>query len=819
MLPMSLVLDKKTLVKMVVLVGATFSLLFATPADSLNLPVAQETPAHVAPMDTSEIALDSVSSSPAQNIASVESSPDSLLSALSADSSSVKNPDTLTQKVEAVSSGTLDSADKMLSMMDNGGKRPKKSVLYLSGGDNSVWFHLGVLYAIESYSIPVDSVVASSWGAYVGFLWSKGLSLDDIQRLLLDPYMADYVGCNEFDDLYKEQRRNVIFPLSSNGISSLRYRFALSADSSGKIQYDAKNLEPDSIRVKRTLFELRLRESMYRQPVEFVIPFAVAGTAGENENVVEGVFESLPLIENTESGELDSYLALPREDSMDEVALIAVATPTAAQPSSWMSPWGKVLARRDLENLNSQPGIIIRAHTVLDSSHKAWIQAGFSAVERRLGELMELRTRKVDYAGLKRKSVPWFKFNPVFDSLSAELHSVVKSYWAAEDTNMAAPENFAYKLIQNPVYDSLDLQMLPNGELLVDASVKPTFDVYAGGFGSNALGPNAYAGVSLSYVNQMEFALSLSGFWGNRSYGFEPNLRISRLWNKNWSVFLGYEWTKLKPLESYGNDVSSNLRIYSELRNDIRMSIDYQIDDLQKVSANFLLGKRSFALNPIYYADEFETRPISPSLRYELVSGDGTPWFSLSGFFVKAEAGMQSISFDFGRNDVIPIYYKANVEAQYSASPKPYLTFAAAVAGGIDGYHDEGHGYVYPKSFEYEALNNCFRQRVLATPWSTEWYNVDLSSHHYGMIRLNAALHREGNGFWIFGAYVRDYEDNSMTLLDKNKFVLEPAIRLAYKSLSAYFGISQMVDSDSFGDLKELKEYNYFVRIGNYDLF
>ena len=34
---------------------------------------------------------------------------------------------------------------------------PLKSVLYLGGGEHSAWYHLGVLYALESYSIPVDS--------------------------------------------------------------------------------------------------------------------------------------------------------------------------------------------------------------------------------------------------------------------------------------------------------------------------------------------------------------------------------------------------------------------------------------------------------------------------------------------------------------------------------------------------------------------------------------------------------------------------------------------------------------------------------------
>ena len=49
--------------------------------------------------------------------------------------------------------------------------------------------------------------------------------------------------------------------------------------------------------------------------------------------------------------------------------------------------------------------------------------------------------------------------------------------------------------------------MQPSGDVLIGAVVRPTFDVYAGGFGSNAIGPNVYAGVAVSYVDQMEFLL------------------------------------------------------------------------------------------------------------------------------------------------------------------------------------------------------------------------------------------------------------------------------------------------------------------------
>jgi len=44
-------------------------------------------------------------------------------------------------------------------------------------------------------------------------------------------------------------------------------------------------------------------------------------------------------------------------------------------------------------------------------------------------------------------------------------------------------------------------------------------------------------------------------------------------------------------------------------------------------------------------------------------------------------------------------------------------------------------------------------------------------------------------------------------------------LRFVYKSITAYAGMSRIVDDHSLDELKKLKSYNYFVRIGNYDLF
>ena len=188
---------------------------------------------------------------------------------------------------------------------------PKKSVLYLSGGERSPWFHLGVLYAIETYKVRIDSVVGTSWGAFVGYLWTHGMTLDDIQRILLDPYLQGYVGHNMFDDLYNKKSEQAKWPISPDGLPGLRYRYALEPDLSGNLQKKSKPIEPDTSAQRYALAKLRLQEAMNRVPHGAVIPFTVLGCNGMEWKTAEYVFKSLPLVEN--------YNALP--DSVESIGI------------------------------------------------------------------------------------------------------------------------------------------------------------------------------------------------------------------------------------------------------------------------------------------------------------------------------------------------------------------------------------------------------------------------------------------------------------------------------------------------------------------
>ncbi|MCF0214959.1 MAG: hypothetical protein HUK21_00615 [Fibrobacteraceae bacterium] len=724
--------------------------------------------------------------------------------------------DTMAEDAAAVDSAGVNDAVASPAVVDSFAEvpnfsKPLKAVLYLGGGDYSPWYHLGVLYAIEEYKIPIDSVVGTSWGAWIGYLWAKGMPLDDIQVLLRMPELKKYFG-----EAVEPEPQKFSLPISYTGVPSLRYRFNVKVDSSGWVHTVPRPLEADSVQIAHVLSTLHFQETVYRQSGGFRIPFAVLDCDGSLSKSPQSVLLSLPLNNAEKSGEVCPYLSLPAEDRPLEKSIISVADPIRQKEGK--NPWKNQVKKSAFLSLQNQPGVVVRPHTVNENSENLWIQAGFSALESHLGELAEVRAHSLDYSLGKRKALSWFRFEPVYDSIPAEALSSLRTYWSTDDTGFVAPQKFMDEVSGYPAYDSAFVKMLPSGDLSVGAVVKPTFDVAVGGFGSNAFGPLAYAEASLYYVAQMEFDLSLGGFWGGNSYGVSPALKISRIWNKNWNVSLGYNWIKMTPLKSFIKDIDVDNRIYSEERSDVQASVSYQLDSLQNISLNFLFGNRVMELDKSLYKKKyFETYPVSPWLRYEFGKGDKSRFFAQSGFRTALDIGLQSIGLDLGMGEIIPIYWKGRLDAQYSFSPTPNVALTVGATGAVDLFHDEGYGYTYPTKFDYPVLDNCYRQRVEATPWGSEWYNPDLSSHHYLLARASGGFHRNGSGFWIFGAYVRDFEENETALLDQNKFVVEPALRFAYRSLVGYVGISKMVDNSTRDELTKLSQYSYFIRIGNFE--
>lgn len=777
--------------------------------------------------------------------------PDSLVN-----SSLAANPDSLVALLDSLPNGSgndsLANAIDSIKGVDSIGSVPKndpvvpvpekeknlKVVLYLGGGNHSPWFYLGVLYAIEEYKVPVDSIVATSWGAWISAMWSKGMPLDDIQRLFLESDMLPNIGKNFINA--KSQLNPFELPISLDGVSSLRYRFSLVADSSGTPKRVSRPLLPDTAGLNRVYWKFRIQESLNRQAPYYKIPFSVLRCDGSVGNSTDDILSSLPLPGNEKSGEICPYLALPAEDRVDEFPIIVVADPVRASAEG--NPWERVLKQNAIAGLNNQPGVIVRSHSILDTANNKRIQAGFTALETRLADLSVVGNRKVDYSLKKMEVLPWYNYNPAFDSLSAEVHASAKSYWNKEDTGLVAVKNFINEISKNVVYDSLNLDMMSNGDVVVGARSSPVFDIAAGGFGSNAIGANAYAELGFHYINQMEYSFSLAGFYGSSSYGVLPVFRLGNLWSKSLGLNFAYEWVKLRPLDKFNNDLPPSERIYSEKRSDIRAAIEYKLDSLQTVSLNVFFGSRKFDIvNEGHFREEVSTYPVSPFLKYEYLSGMKDEWFSEGCFSVTGNLGLQNIGLEFGRADFIPIYMKAALDLQYSNSPTKHTSFTVGASGGLDyslsknvndtdedeyvsnahprDYDDDDGLFEYPRDFEYSSIGNYYRLHPRATPWVTEWNSYNLASHNYGMFRLGGGLHYNGTGLWLFGAYVHDFENNPHVEMGINKIVLEPAFRISYRSINAYVGLNRIVDFGTVNDLKKFEDYTFFIRIGNYNLF
>ncbi len=85
-------------------------------------------------------------------------------------------------RAASIFSGLSTKADKPV-VHKEGYKRPRIG-LVLSGGGARGGAHLGVIKAFERHNIPIDAIVGTSMGAFVGGLYASGMSSLEIDRLL-----------------------------------------------------------------------------------------------------------------------------------------------------------------------------------------------------------------------------------------------------------------------------------------------------------------------------------------------------------------------------------------------------------------------------------------------------------------------------------------------------------------------------------------------------------------------------------------------------------------------------------------------------------
>ncbi len=720
------------------------------------------------------------------------------------------------------SSNTADSMQVRLSH-DTISVPLVRSVLYLGGGEASPWFFLGVLYALRDYRVPIDSVVGASWGAWVGALWTAGWSLDAMQRLMTDPAIAPYL--NE-DRLFPQTNSHSDFylPIAKTGLPAMQARFSLESDTAGYVNLISRSLDPDTAAMRYTFFKLRIQESLQRGTAGKKTPFSVIACDKFISNAPNDILQTLPIEGNVHSGDYCAMVPVP-EITSPMLAIVPTPFPIRSGPpsaNSWREAALSTSLKR-LQALSDNSVVIIRPHSLSGlNSPESWMQAGYKAVEARLGDFTPLASRLRDYPSADDSIVSRFRYFPSFDSISAEFFSHISNYWPAKDTGIVAPRKFLENILQSPLYDSVAMSLEYNGDLMISASVAPVLDFRVGGFGSNIFGPNAFGAASFRYVNQFEYLFGAEAFVGANSYGVRPEMKLSGVWQGNWDFFFAGDFCKWEPLRGYFHNQDPTLRIYSETRSDFSAGLHYALDSLGVISFNVTLGESVFeTMNTNEYGD-LKTRSLFPRLDFIQQSDAFLPWFGSSGHSIDMQAGFRSVNLAVNGTYAAPLYLTSTVEAQQFFSPWESLSLGVGVAGGVNIRREEGQGYEYPSPFlittesEEVAITNWYRLHMNPTPWSTEWPFTELSSHHYGLMRASLGLHHGPLGAWLFAAYMRDFEENPSVNLGANRLILEPTLRFAYKSIEVRCGMNRLVDFDSLDKFKDIKDYQYFFKVGNY---
>lgn len=704
-----------------------------------------------------------------------------------------------------------------LSAAEPAENESKKTVLFLGGGDHSPWYFLGVFYAIDAYKIPIDSIVASSWGAWVSALWVEGWSPDAIQKLFLDPQIKPFVGLEQLSKTAL-QKKTPLFPIANATIPSLQARFFLLSDTAGFLKMQSRPLDNDSISTQNALFKFRIQESLYQKIIPPSKAFLAVSCDGTSGNSVNDIIKTLPLEGHFASGEFCEQIPRPTQKDTSVISIVAVPVPLRNKDTISDS-WKRTIWNNTLKDLkaNPPPAVIIRAHQVSSDSPEAWIQAGFSAVEARLGDLAKVRGRAPSSLRSLDSLIPWFKYNPSFESVPAEIYTHIKSYWNTADTGILAPSRFVSKIMSNPLYDDISFDLEEDADLVIGAKAPPLLDFQLGAFGSNIWGPNAYGKVAFRLINQFEYIFSTEAFYGLNSYAVRPELRLSRLWEGRGDFFIKGDFSRREPLKSYFPEEALWTRVFRETRTDFSLGFAYEASAEQQLDFSVLFGSRVYKTAYSKSEGDFKTTPIEPKLTYDYSTPDYQPWFGKSGFGIHGELSMRSIYAGF--DGFVPMHYRSEIGAEYHYSPLSFLTLGAGASGAVSLYHKEGYGYVYPELLNYDPLDNVHRHRMSPTPWSSEWYFAEMLSHHYGLIRLQVGLHKGWFGAWLFSAYIKDFEENSTVAMKDHRFMLEPTLRFAYRSLDVRAGLSRVVDYSHTKDLKKLEDYNFFIKFGAYDFW
>jgi len=615
--------------------------------------------------------------------------------------------------------------------------------LYIGGGYQFVEYHLGVLSEIERLQIPIDTVVGTEWGAFIGALWSAGLSAGQIRELV---------------------KSNDSLPRAEQPQNSALWKkiWLVKHDENGTAYLEETDSKPY---FGQLFFDFRIQEILLRSNIGSKIHFR----------------------------KIDNSANYPFPPLAADSANIRIFSNHVALRDTNGSPE----RRYQVALWNGDTTLImLRPHT--KPNPDSLFETGVAVVQSRRSVLAQINPQLRSGEARPPQTLRPHFYHPVFDSTPAELQGHLKSFWNPNDTGITAVRSFLENLQKDASYRDLELTA-DSVFLQIKTDNNPQLALSLSGFGGTLFGANIAANADFRFVNQFGYDLDLTAIYGQGVKGLEGELRLERLFLDNGDMFIKSKILEREPISFFQKDIDEEAVLLRENSRSVVLGFEKPTGDRAafQIASEFerkeiLSGASKY---PVFTCCDnegeriiidFLYRPVVATSMFPYVKwlwqSDGyNRWFARDGFMAEFLSGFKAVSIiDYNQNAAPYISSQGKVSVTHPIFKYVSVSGGAEFGANFRRYKDkltlpeelEGFNYYDP------ALDNRYKFAMGMGSYMEEWQTSANSSHRYGIFSAGLSLQWQGSGVFLTGGY------------GTKKFFAEPKIRVKSQTFDVVAGQS-----------------------------